>query len=210
VCAHRRAITDKDPRDGDVMIAGRAFQVGGDHTRRRGDQRMTSTDEWVLSDMRDAGEREWRAFSDRVMGGISREHVSVAQIDGLRCLRLQGEVRLEHNGGFIQIVRALQGTGGTPLDVSPYAGVRLLVWAHEEQEYLVHLRTRDTTRPWQYYRAAFSAGPTWRTITLPFDGFHPEQLRQPLDRRTLTSLGIVAYGRRFHADIAVARVALYR
>ena len=52
---------------------------------------MTSTDEWVLSDMRDAGEREWRAFSDRVMGGISREHVSVAQIDGLRCLRLQGE-----------------------------------------------------------------------------------------------------------------------
>lgn len=170
---------------------------------------MTSDDEWVLSDLQHAGERGWRAFSDRVMGGISREQASVALVDGRRCIRLQGEVRLENNGGFIQIAHALRAPDGGPLDAGDYVGIRLVAWAHDEQEYLVHLRNRDTGMPWQYYRAAFRAGPEWRTIDVPFTAFQPEQLRRPLDRSSLASLGIVAYGRRFHADIAVARVAFY-
>lgn len=77
------------------------------------------------------------------------------EIEGRRCVRLQGKVRLENNGGFIQLALDLQ-TRGAPLDV-----------------------------------------------------FRPERLAQPLDRGSLTRLGVVAYGRRFLADLAVARVALY-
>ena len=44
----------------------------------------------------------WRGFSDQVMGGISKETIALAEIDGRRALRLTGDVRLENNGGFIQ------------------------------------------------------------------------------------------------------------
>ena len=168
---------------------------------------MQVEQELVLSDVAADDGRVWRAFSDRVMGGISREQAALATVDGRRCLRLQGEVRLENNGGFVQVAMGL-GTRGQPLDARRYSGVRLLVRGNNE-EYLVHLRTQNTRLPWQYYRAAFVARPLWQTIDLPFRAFQPEQINRPLDLAGLTSLGVVAYGRRFIADIAVARVALY-
>lgn len=168
---------------------------------------MNTQDELVLSDLSRDGEPGWRPFSDRVMGGISQEQASLTTIEGRRCVRLQGEVRLENNGGFIQLALDLQ-TRGAPLDACTYTGVRLLVWGNGE-EYLVHLRTRDTRLPWQLYRAPFVAGAIWQTLDLPFDAFRPERLAQPLERGALTRLGVVAYGRRFLADVAVARVALY-
>lgn len=165
-------------------------------------------DEHLISDLSaaDAADR-WRAFSDRVMGGISREQATLETIDGRRCIRLRGEVRLEHNGGFVQVAVPLDARGG-PFDARGYTGVRLLAWGNGE-EYLVHLRTRDTWLPWQLYRAPFVAGPAWQTVDLPFSAFRPERLAAPLAVGALTRLGIVAYGRRFLADVAIARVALY-
>lgn len=169
---------------------------------------MDTDDERTLSDLSTEGGAAWRAFSDRVMGGISREQATLTTIAGQRCVRLQGEVRLENNGGFVQVALGLEQRG-EPLDARAYSGVRLLVWGNGE-EYLVHLRTRDTRLPWQLYRAPFVAGPTWQTVDLPFATFRPERLAQPLDQSSLTRLGVVAYGRRFVADVAVARAALYR
>lgn len=169
---------------------------------------MSTEDERTLSDLSAEAGSAWRSFSDRVMGGISSEQATLTTIAGQRCVRLQGEVRLENNGGFVQIALGLE-LGGMPLDAGAYEGVRLLVWGNAE-EYFVHLRTRDTRRPWQLYRAPFVAGPAWQTVDLPFNAFRPEQLAQPLDQGSLTRLGVVAYGRRFVADVAVARVALYR
>lgn len=164
--------------------------------------------ERILSEISASGDTGWRAFSDRVMGGISREEVTLEELDGRRCVRLRGEVRLENNGGFVQIALPLEARGA-PLDARGYSGVRLLVWGNDE-EYLVHLRTRDTRLPWQLYRAPFVAQSTWQTIDLPFSAFQPERLNQPLNIAALTRLGVVAYGRRFRADIAVARASLYR
>lgn len=169
---------------------------------------MSAEDELLLSDLSAPGDPGWRAFSDRVMGGISREQASLTTIDGRRCVRLQGEVRLENNGGFVQVALDLEARGA-PLDARGFSGVRLLVWGNSE-EYLIHLRTRDTRLPWQLYRAPFVAGLAWQTVELPFDAFRPERLAQPLDRGALIRLGVVAYGRRFLADVAVARVALFR
>ena len=150
----------------------------------------------------------WRGVSDQVMGGISQESVSLDSIDGRRCLRLTGEVRLENDGGFIQMALDLAETGAL-FDASAYRGLRLLVTGNGET-YGAHLRTADLDRPWQSYRANFVAPPAWTQVDLPFRDFAPYRTDLPLDLRRLRRLGLVAIGRAFHADLAVAEVAFYR
>lgn len=105
------------------------------------------------------------------MGGVSQETMALTEIDGRRCLRLTGDVRLENNGGFIQMALDL-AIEGQPLDASSCAGV-LLVARGNGESYGVHLRTPDCLRPWQSYRAGFVAAPEWREIRLPFQRFEP-------------------------------------
>jgi hypothetical protein len=149
----------------------------------------------------------WHGFSDRVMGGVSRETVAPAEIHGRRCLRLTGDVRLDNDGGFIQMALDL-APGGATLDVSAYRGLSLEICGNGEQ-YGLHIRTTDCVRSWQSYRAAFVAEPRWHEIRLPFDSFAPHRLTTPLDLRGLRRLGLVAIGRAFFADLAVARLTLY-
>jgi hypothetical protein len=165
-------------------------------------------DELLLSDLsQPEAAARWRGFSDRVMGGISQEQVTVELLDARHCLRLRGEVRLENNGGFVQVALPLDHDGH-PLDAHGYSGVRLLVWGNGE-EYRLHLRTTDCRRPQQFYWASFVAGPAWQPIELPFAAFQPKWLDAPLNQRALTRLALVAYGRRFNADVALAQVELH-
>ena len=150
----------------------------------------------------------WRGVSDQVMGGISQAVLIRDVVDGVACLRLTGDVRLENNGGFIQAALDLAASVDT-VDASGYAGVRLVVRGNGEQ-YSVHLRTPDAVRPWQSYRAQFIAGPDWRTVDLPFDSFEPYRLSAALDTHRLRRIGLVAIGRAFQADLMVSRVSLYR
>ena len=149
----------------------------------------------------------WRGFSDQVMGGVSQETMVLTETDGRRCLRLTGDVRLENNGGFIQMALDL-AIEGQPLDALSCAGV-LLVARGNGESYGVHLRTPDCLRPWQSYRAGFVAAPEWREIRLPFERFEPYRLTESLDLRHLRRIGLVAIGRAFHADLAVSAVGLY-
>jgi hypothetical protein len=66
------------------------------------------------------------------------------------------------------------------------------------------------TRPWQSYRQSFTANSDWQTLRLPFARFEPYRIGVPLDVRRLRRIGIVAIGQAFAADLAVARLALYR
>jgi len=150
----------------------------------------------------------WRGVSDQVMGGISEASLFHGIIDGRPCLRLTGDVRLENDGGFIQAALDLTRQGET-LDASGFAGVRIIVRGNSEK-YSVHLRTPDNVRPWQSYRAHFTAGPDWEAIDLPFETFMPYRLETPLDRTRLRRIGLVAIGRAFYADLAVSELAFYR
>jgi len=161
-------------------------------------------DDFSRADGRSAFGTAWRAFTDQVMGGVSTQSVGRETVEGEQALRLRGEVRLDNNGGFVQVALDLGG----PRDASAFEGLRLRVLGNGER-YAVHLRSRDTRLPWQYYDAAFTAGPQWSEVELPFDGFAPQALRMPLDRRTLLSVGIVASKRAFQADVAVSRIELY-
>ncbi len=165
-------------------------------------------DDFARTDLVSRLGTRWRGVSDQVMGGISQESVTLDKIDGRRCLRLTGEVRLENDGGFIQMALDLAEAGAL-FDASAYDGLRLLVYGNGET-YGIHLRTADLDRPWQSYRAGFTALPAWTSLDLPFRDFRPYRTERTLDLRRLRRLGLVAIGRAFHADLAVAEVALYR
>ena len=150
----------------------------------------------------------WRGVSDQVMGGVSEATVGHDTVDSRPGLRLSGDVRLENNGGFIQATLDLAPSGEI-LDASDYTGLRLVVRGNGER-YSVHLRTPDNIRPWQSYRAHFTAGPNWKTIDLPFSAFVPYRLDAPLDITRLRRIGLVAIGRAFAADLMVSEISFYR
>lgn len=174
----------------------------------RAQDRTMLIDDFSRTDLVSALGTEWRGVSDRVMGGVSQESVSWTSADGRAALHLQGDVRLENNGGFIQAALDL-ASGDSILNASAYRGIRLMVRGNGET-YSVHLRTPDNTRPWQSYRAEFTAVEEWQSIDLPFAEFTPYRLDAPLDTARLRRLGLVAIGRAFSASLMVSSITLYR
>jgi len=150
----------------------------------------------------------WRSFTDRVMGGVSDAVHQFTTIDGRRCIHLKGQVSLENQGGFVQVALSLE-KDRRPFDASPYEGLRLWVRGNGET-YYVHLRTRQTSRPWFYYQASFAAGDSWQEIEIPFSRFIPENFRTDLDTAQLTRVAVVAAKKVYEADVAVSRIEFYR
>ena len=165
-------------------------------------------DDFTSSDLVSKLGTRWRGVSDQVMGGVSEGKLNYDTILGRNCLRIRGDVRLDNNGGFIQAGLDLGKSMGL-LDASRYTGMRLAVYGNGEK-YSLHLRTPDNTRPWQSYRAHFTAPAEWESIDLSFEVFTPYRLEVPLDLTQLRRIGLVAIGRAFHADLAVAKLQFYR
>ena len=143
----------------------------------------------------------WQLFTDQVMGGVSTGTMSREVVGGRLAIRMRGDIRLENNGGFVQIALDLSPDSGV-VDASAWSGIELDLYG-DDQEYGMHLRTSDLTRPWQSYRQSFRALPKWQTIRLPFAGFSPYRTEIPLDLRRLRRLGLAAIGRAFSADLAI-------
>lgn len=148
---------------------------------------------------------QWRFVSDRVMGGVSEGQARFEAEDGTAILRLTGDVSTANRGGFLQVRHDL--TAALPATAQ---GVLLRVRGND-QRYFVHLRTRGTALPWQYYQAGFEVTGEWQEIRLPFAAFVPSgnMLRKTPRPETIRSLGIVAYGRDHHADVSVGSVGFY-
>jgi hypothetical protein len=171
-----------------------------------------AADLMIIDDRRSGDERSllgasWRLITDGVMGGVSRGRLTTATVAGRPCLRLQGDVRLENRGGFVQA--ALDVGQDEALDASQYTGVQLEVFGDGET-YNVHLRTSDVWLPWQAYRASFHAPAGWHTLRLPFSVFSGYRISSALDLKQLERIAIVAIGREFAADLCLASLALYR
>ena len=146
----------------------------------------------------------WQGFTDRVMGGRSDMQAGYIDAPDGAAMRLQGQVRLENSGGFIQARVPLDAKGQT-FDASAFAAVAIRVRGKPGSYYL-HLRTRDTSRPWQYYRAQIDLADEWQDLIIPFSAFEGRSIRRELDLTALRSLGVVAYGEAFEAEIDVARL----
>ncbi|SDJ76159.1 CIA30 family protein [Aliiruegeria lutimaris] len=149
----------------------------------------------------------WTLISDRVMGGVSSGTMSRETVGARDAIRMRGGVSLENNGGFLQVALDLGDAGGE-VDARQWEGIRLDVFGNG-QTYNLHLRTSDIRRPWVSYRQSFRAPPEWKTVFLPFAKFTPHRTDQALNIAGLRRLGIVAIGRDFEADIAIADIRFY-
>lgn len=150
----------------------------------------------------------WEYVADTVMGGVSTGQIAPARIDGKDAVRLTGQVSLDNNGGFVQMAFDMQRGGGA-VDASGYAGIEITLIGNNEP-YDLRLRTDALRRPWQSFRASVVAEDTWTTLRMPWSAFEAHRTDATFDPARLRRIGVLAIGRAFEADVAVASVALYR
>ena len=150
----------------------------------------------------------WQYSSDRVMGGISNGQVKLEQDGDLIFARLAGDVSTQNNGGFIQL-RTGMSLADTEKNGNPLQGVRLNVRGNGET-YHIFIRTNETRSYSDYFSATFSTNDNWQMIDLPFSIFERKRSKNSiLKANAINSLGIVAYGRDFTADVSVSTIEFY-
>ena len=147
--------------------------------------------------------QSWAYIADTVMGGVSEG--SAGYVEDGAWIRLIGTVSTKNNGGFIQV-----RTSMAPVGLNEKKGIRIQVKGNNEI-YSIHLRNSSSRLPWQYYAAEFMAPDNWITIELPFASFRKSStlMKTNMDSTTIKSLGVVAYGRDYTADILIKKIELY-
>jgi len=148
---------------------------------------------------------QWVYLTDRVMGGIS-EGTAQFEDQGIdEVIRLSGEVSTANNGGFIQVRSPVLWEAA-----KGKTGIRLTVKGNGDQ-YFLHIRSTDTRLPWHYYQHSFQASGAWSEISLPFEDFEKSSslLRATLGQSKIKTIGIVAYGKDYSADVSVKRLEFY-
>jgi hypothetical protein len=151
---------------------------------------------------------QWRFFTDGVMGGVSSGRMTAETVDGRPALCLRGQVRLENNGGFVQMALELPALPERPSGTAAWQGVELDVFG-DGRRYGVHLRTTDLWLPWQAWRAPFDAPSRWQTVRLPLARFVGHRVGGRLDPATLRRVGLVAIGEAGEVMLCLGRLALY-
>jgi hypothetical protein len=172
-------------------------------------QPVTPANPHILDDRARPGGGTWRFFTDAVMGGVSRGTLLEETVDGRRALCLRGEVRLENNGGFVQMALELPRFPATAPDGQPWQGVELDVYGNGRR-YGLHLRDASMSYPWQAFRAGFTATRAWQTVRVPWVEFLPYRFTGEVRPEAITRIGVLGIGERMDAEVCVARVALYR
>jgi hypothetical protein len=164
--------------------------------------------------------RNWQFVTDQVMGGVSTGQLRFEGDEAQSFARMTGDVSTKNNGGFIQLRAGvnLSAAPNTRIGQTGLGGIRIMARGNGET-YYIHLRTRDTRRPWHYYAASFTVGADWQIFDLPFDSFiHSNaeniaagnaQIPTHPHSDSITSIGIVAYGRDYAADISIAELAFF-
>jgi peptide methionine sulfoxide reductase msrA/msrB len=168
--------------------------------------------QYIIDDFSEPGKGEpsdgrWEFITDQVMGGVSTGTIDFGQWDNRSCLHMTGLVSLENNGGFIQ-ARLKLNPKAKYFDARSFAGVNLRVKGNGES-YAVHLRSKHTWLPWQFYQAEFETNRIWQDIKIPFEKFNPVSLKKKLDTGKLKTIAIVAIKKEFQADILVDQISFY-
>lgn len=147
----------------------------------------------------------WDFLTDRVMGGVSTGRVSFERVGGGDALHLEGEVSTRNRGGFIQTRRDLPER--LPAEAQ---GIELRVKGNGAR-YFLHVKTPGTVMPWSFYQAGFVAPDRWTEVRVPFAAFEAKggTLGGRLKPRAVKSLGVVAYGADYTADLWVAEIRVY-
>ena len=155
----------------------------------------------LLDDFKNKPEDRWRFIADTVMGGISSGQLSFSIDDNVNFVK----VSTENNGGFIQFRRSV--INGLPAETR---GLKLSLRGNG-QKYFVHIRTKGTFLPWQYYQRSFMASEDWSETAMQLDEFRPSGvlLKKTIDPKNIRSIAIVAFGRDHEAKIDVRRISFF-
>ena len=147
-------------------------------------------------------EKRWIFFADTVMGGKSSGNVTFSSDTNNNLARLTGNVTTQNNGGFIQIRKKV-------LDLDNSINEVKLMVKGNNQVYHVFIRTSGTILPWQYYKAEFKATNEWTKISIPIANFQRSSsfLSKKINPNSIKSIGLVAYGRDFKADLYISNVS---
>jgi len=159
----------------------------------------------LLDDFQNKPEDRWKFIADTVMGGISSGQLSFSVDDNANFARMVGKVSTENNGGFIQFRRSV--INGLPAKTK---GLKLSSRGNG-QKYFVHIRTKGTFLPWQYYQQSFMANEDWSETTMLLNEFRTSGvlLRKTIDPKSIKSIGIVAFGRDHEAEIDVRKISFF-
>lgn len=162
-------------------------------------------EQMILDDFSESSNLQWDYISDQVMGGVSDGKLQIVTNEAESFARLSGEVSTENNGGFIQF-----RTNLSDIDKGNIKGIFLKVRGNN-QKYYVHLRTKGTLLPWQYYQGEFDVQAQWQLIKLPLESFVASSgwLRKKVKSTSIKSMGIVASGRDHRAELSVSEVGFY-
>ena len=150
--------------------------------------------------------QKWNFITDQVMGGVSTGKFIVANVDGVKCYKMTGDVSTKNNGGFIQIRAKLNPV----INSKDYNGVYVKVYANKKN-YNIHLRTDLTLAPWQYYSYTFFSSEKWVIIRAPFIEFKKSNFYQPKSilGQNIKSIGLVAGFDDFKSDICLSEIGFY-
>ena len=170
----------------------------------------TSHSEEILVDKFDEPSL-WRFIGDDVMGGVSTGSISFEKNEvgeSVGCLK--GSVSTANNGGFIQMRKEI-----TKIDRKILRDVSAIIVearGHDD-EYFVHLRTKGRLMPWTYYYASFVATKESRKFIFPLKEFKRSGrfLGRNFPRGSeLKSVGIVAYGKDYKAELCLDKVSFIK
>lgn len=151
---------------------------------------------------------EWECVTDTVMGGVSTASLRRETYAGRAAWVLRGDVSLANNGGFVQMAGDLAPSGQV-CDARTWDGVAIDICGNDAA-YDLRLRTDQLRRPWESFRAELIADRAWSQVRVPFAAFQAHKHNIVFDAGHLTRIGVLGIGRVFTAEIAVARVQLYR
>jgi hypothetical protein len=149
--------------------------------------------------------KQWSYFADTVMGGVSQGTAKFENSGPNKTIRLTGEVSTANNGGFIQVRSSI------PQELAKgKTGIKIKVKGNGDQ-YFLHIRNSSTRLPWHYYQLGFDTSKAWTEVILPFDAFIKSSsfLRTSMNHDTIKTIGIVAYGKDYSADVSVMSMEFY-
>ena len=145
---------------------------------------------------------KWSFLSDQVMGGVSSGKVFFNSKNDKNYAYLSGKVSTKNNGGFIQIRRKLNNIN---LSKSQYIKV---IAKGNNQKYFIHIRTTGTFFPWQYYQLDFNVEENYKAMKLPIKDFKRSGsfLSKTINPKSITSIGLVAFGRDHLAELYIQEI----
>ena len=165
------------------------------------------SEEMIFEDFsRNNSSDNWQFISDQVMGGVSLGKFEILKEKSITFLRMTGKVSLENNGGFIQVRKKLE-----PAIKKKIKGIKLISRGNET-EYYLHLRTKYTMLPWQYYQLKFKVSNKWESTNLNINEFNRSGSLLPkvINSKHIKSIALVAFGRDHDVELDIAEIRFFK